>query len=28
MDSAEEHRQMFEASWPKALQQLKQLAEK
>lgn len=28
MDTAEEHQQMFEASWPKALQQLKQLAER
>jgi hypothetical protein len=28
LDTAEEHRQMFEASWPKALQKLKQLAEK
>jgi uncharacterized protein YndB with AHSA1/START domain len=27
MDTAEEHRQMFEASWPKALQELKDLAE-
>lgn len=27
MDTAEEHRQMFEASWPNALQKLKQLAE-
>lgn len=28
MDIAEQHRQMFETSWPKALQKLKQLAEK
>jgi hypothetical protein len=28
MDTAEEHRHMFEASWPSALQKLKQLAEK
>ena len=28
MDTVEEHRQMFEASWPKALQRLKELAEK
>lgn len=28
MDTAEEHREMFEASWPKALQKLKELAEK
>jgi len=28
MDTVEEHRQMFEASWPKALQQLRQLAER
>lgn len=28
MDTVEEHRKMFEDSWPKALQQLKQLAEK
>lgn len=27
MDTVEKHRQMFEASWPKALQKLKQLAE-
>lgn len=27
MDTIEEHRQMFEASWPKALQALKALAE-
>lgn len=27
MDTAEEHKEMFEASWPNALQQLKQLAE-
>jgi uncharacterized protein YndB with AHSA1/START domain len=27
MDTVEEHRQMFESSWPKALQKLKQLAE-
>ena len=28
MDTVEEHRQMFESSWPKALQKLKELAEK
>jgi uncharacterized protein YndB with AHSA1/START domain len=28
MDTAEEHRQMFESSWPKALSKLKDLAEK
>ena len=28
MDTEEEHRQMFEASWPRALQKLKQLSEK
>jgi uncharacterized protein YndB with AHSA1/START domain len=28
MDTVEEHKQMFETSWPKALQQLKQIAEK
>lgn len=28
MDSDEEHRQMFENMWPKALQRLKELAEK
>lgn len=28
MDTLEEHRQMFEANWPKALQALKQLAER
>lgn len=27
MDTVEEHRQMFEASWPKALERLKQIAE-
>jgi uncharacterized protein YndB with AHSA1/START domain len=28
MDVADEHKQMFEETWPKALQKLKQLAEK
>ena len=28
MDAGEKHRHMFEASWPKALQKLKELAEK
>jgi uncharacterized protein YndB with AHSA1/START domain len=28
MDTVEEHRQMFESSWPKALSKLKDLAEK